>query len=156
MPYLMMLLLMLLGIFMMFVVLIQRGRGGGLAGALGGAGGQSAFGTKAGDVFTKITVVVAVLWVVLAGVSGILLRSTAEGRYTGGAAATAGDDLPIGGEAGGAIPPTRSGTEDSNTVGTGGDTEAIESTPDASESADDADDADASADGSTEAPESPN
>jgi len=33
-------------IFLILLVLIQRGRGGGLAGALGGMGGQSAFGTK--------------------------------------------------------------------------------------------------------------
>jgi preprotein translocase subunit SecG len=46
-------------------VLIQRGRGGGLAGAFGGMGGQSAFGTKAGDVFTKITIAVAAFWIVL-------------------------------------------------------------------------------------------
>ena len=39
--------------------MLQRGKGGGLAGALGGMGGQSAFGTKAGDLFTKITVGVA-------------------------------------------------------------------------------------------------
>lgn len=76
-------LLMLLGMFMMLVVLLQRGRGGGLAGAFGGAGGQSAFGTKAGDVFTKITVVVAVLWFILAGVSGMVLRGK-ESKFAGG------------------------------------------------------------------------
>ena len=84
MPTFMMILLMLLGLFMMLIVLIQRGRGGGLAGAFGGMGGQSAFGTKAGDVFTKITVVVAVLWVLLAGGSGIILRKDAQSRFTGG------------------------------------------------------------------------
>ncbi|MEM6366239.1 MAG: hypothetical protein AAF745_17550, partial [Planctomycetota bacterium] len=36
--------------------------GGGLTGALGGPGGQSAFGSKAGDTFTVITVVVASIW----------------------------------------------------------------------------------------------
>ncbi len=45
------------------LVLIQRGKGGGLAGALGGMGGQSAFGTKAGDLFTKITIGVATFWI---------------------------------------------------------------------------------------------
>ncbi|RLS51073.1 MAG: preprotein translocase subunit SecG, partial [Planctomycetota bacterium] len=44
--------LVLSSLFLILLVLIQRGRGGGLAGAFGGAGGQSAFGTKAGDVFT--------------------------------------------------------------------------------------------------------
>ena len=36
-----------------------------LAGALGGMGGQSAFGTKAGDLFTRITIGVAAFWIVL-------------------------------------------------------------------------------------------
>jgi preprotein translocase subunit SecG len=51
--------------FLIVLVLIQRGKGGGLAGALGGMGGQSAFGTKAGDLFTRITMVVAAFWIVL-------------------------------------------------------------------------------------------
>lgn len=71
-------LLLLTGLFLMLIVLLQRGRGGGLAGAFGGAGGQSMLGVKAGDTFTKITVVVAVIWVVLAGLSGIVLRSSNE------------------------------------------------------------------------------
>lgn len=57
--------LLLSGLFLILLVLVQRGRGGGLAGALGGAGGQSAFGTKAGDVFTKITIGVAAFWILL-------------------------------------------------------------------------------------------
>jgi len=52
-------------IFLILLVLVQRGRGGGLAGALGGMGGQSAFGTKAGDVFTKITIGAATFWILL-------------------------------------------------------------------------------------------
>jgi len=52
-------------VFLILLVLIQRGRGGGLAGALGGMGGQSAFGTKAGDLFTKITIGVATFWILL-------------------------------------------------------------------------------------------
>lgn len=72
-----MIVLLGLGGFMILLVLLQRGRGGGLVGALGGAGGQSAFGTRAGDVFTKITVVVATLWVITAGVGGIALRNAA-------------------------------------------------------------------------------
>ena len=76
--YLSMILLMLVGVMLIIIVLLQRGRGGGLAGALGGMGGQSAFGTKAGDVFTRITIVIAVIWVVLAGVSGFALRADAN------------------------------------------------------------------------------
>lgn len=52
-------------LFLICLVLIQRGKGGGLAGAFGGAGGSSAFGTKAGDVFTKITMITALIWIVM-------------------------------------------------------------------------------------------
>lgn len=58
-------LLVFMALFLIALVLIQRGRGGGLAGAFGGAGGQSAFGTKAGDIFTRITVMVASCWILL-------------------------------------------------------------------------------------------
>lgn len=67
--YLLMVVLFLLAIFLIVLVLIQRGKGGGLAGALGGMGGQSAFGTKAGDLFTRITIGVAAVWIVLCIIS---------------------------------------------------------------------------------------
>jgi len=57
-------LLFLISVFLIGLILLQRGRGGGLTGALGGAGGQSAFGSKTGDVFTKITVVAAGIWII--------------------------------------------------------------------------------------------
>ena len=62
-------------VFLILLVLVQRGRGGGLAGALGGMGGSSAFGAKAGDVFTKITVFVAAFWIILCIASAKLLTS---------------------------------------------------------------------------------
>jgi len=52
-------------LLLLFVVLIQKGRGGGLSGAFGGAGGHSAFGAKTGDVFTWITVVLAGLFILV-------------------------------------------------------------------------------------------
>lgn len=67
----------LVSIFLVLLVLVQRGRGGGLAGALGGPGGQSAFGTKAGDLFTWITIWVAVAWIVLCSLSVIVLKPRA-------------------------------------------------------------------------------
>jgi preprotein translocase subunit SecG len=57
--------LSLLAIFLILLVLVQRGRGGGLAGALGGMGGSSAFGAKAGDVFTRITIITASIWIAI-------------------------------------------------------------------------------------------
>ena len=58
-------LLFVLSLFMILLILVQRGKGGGLTGALGGPGGQSVFGSKAGDLFTRITVVVAAVWIFL-------------------------------------------------------------------------------------------
>jgi preprotein translocase subunit SecG len=52
-----------LGFILMVAVLIQRGKGGGLAGAFGGAGGSSPFGSRAADAFVKITLYLAAVWV---------------------------------------------------------------------------------------------
>src|SRR6478609_1086948 len=76
--------LTLLSLFMVLVILVQRGRGGGLAGALGGMGGQSAFGTKAGDMFTRITVVLALIWIILCAGQIPMLRAVSANRRTGG------------------------------------------------------------------------
>src|SRR5436853_4010796 len=54
---------LVVSLLMILLILIQRGKGGGLAGAFGGVGGSSAFGTKAGDIFTKITIGVAIGWI---------------------------------------------------------------------------------------------
>ncbi len=66
--------LVVCSLFLICLVLIQRGKGGGLAGAFGGMGGSSAFGTKAGDVFTKVTIVTAVIWFLLS-MSIVLLNN---------------------------------------------------------------------------------
>jgi preprotein translocase subunit SecG len=58
-------LLMLTAVFLIVLILVQRGKGGGLAGAFGGLGGQSAFGTKAGDLFTRVTMGAALFWIIL-------------------------------------------------------------------------------------------
>ena len=71
---------MFVGIFLIGLILLQRGRGGGLAGAFGGMGGQSAFGTKAGDIFTRITIGVAVFWIVLACVCILVVNSAVKNR----------------------------------------------------------------------------
>jgi protein translocase SecG subunit len=57
--------LILLSVFLIFVILLQKGKGGGLAGAFGGAGGSSAFGSRAGDTFTRVTIYVAIFWALL-------------------------------------------------------------------------------------------
>ncbi|HUY88518.1 MAG TPA: preprotein translocase subunit SecG [Pirellulales bacterium] len=83
----------LVALFLIVLILLQRGRGGGLAGALGGMGGQSAFGTKAGDMFTRITSGLALFWILLCVVA-VKYQSQAEDRFdaAAGAKATAGEE----------------------------------------------------------------
>lgn len=64
-PPLLNVVLLLVGLFLILLVLIQKGKGGGLAGAFGGSGGSSAFGSRAGDTFTRITIYVAAVWILL-------------------------------------------------------------------------------------------
>ena len=91
---LLMVLLLLTAIFLIVLVLIQRGKGGGLAGAFGGMGGQSAFGTKAGDLFTRITIGVAAFWIVLCIVSVIWLPKLTAGPMGPGRGATPRQSAP--------------------------------------------------------------
>lgn len=56
----------LLCILLMIVILLQRGRGVGLAGAFGGTGGHTAFGAKTGDVLTWVTIVLAAVLLLFA------------------------------------------------------------------------------------------
>lgn len=54
-------------ILLMIVILLQRGKGVGLAGAFGGAGGTSAaFGAKTGDFLTWVTIIGAGVLLVFA------------------------------------------------------------------------------------------
>ena len=78
-----------LSVFMIMLILVQRGRGGGLVGAFGGMGGQSAFGAKAGDLFTKITVVTVCIWIATAVLLLMSLKpgdTTGSGQFGGGKA----------------------------------------------------------------------
>lgn len=70
-------------VFLVLLVLVQRGRGGGLVGALGGPGGQSALGTKAGDVFTRVTIVVAAIWIFLCASAVRLLNPSNTSPLSG-------------------------------------------------------------------------
>lgn len=62
---------MIISIAMILLVLIQRPQGGGLSGAFGAGGGgggagQTAFGTKTGDVLTMATITIFVLFLITA------------------------------------------------------------------------------------------
>jgi len=67
-------LFLLCSVILVLLVLIQRGRGGGLAGAFGGPGGHSAFGTKTADVFIKATAVLGAIFFILAVVTALVMR----------------------------------------------------------------------------------
>jgi preprotein translocase subunit SecG len=69
-----MVLFLLTAVILSLLVLIQRGRGGGLAGAFGGAGGSSAFGTKTADIFIKATAVLGGVFFLLAIITAYLMR----------------------------------------------------------------------------------
>ncbi len=71
------LLVILIGLFLMLIILIQRGKGGGLAGAFGGAGGSSPFGSKAADQFVKITLWLAAIWVLVIMIHVKIVKSDA-------------------------------------------------------------------------------
>src|SRR6202790_2557495 len=71
-------LLLLVGLFMILLVLIQRGKGGGLIGALGGTGGSSPFGSRAGDQFTRLTIYVACIWLFLTMLQVKAVQNDAE------------------------------------------------------------------------------
>lgn len=60
-------------VLLIIVILLQKGRGGGLGAALGGIG-STAFGTKVGDVFTWVTIVLTALFLILAIGASLLFR----------------------------------------------------------------------------------
>ena len=110
-------LLALTATFLILLVLVQRGRGGGLSGALGGMGGQSAFGAKAGDVFTRVTIATALFWILLCVASVKLL---------GGSSDKLSDDM-------GASTPPPDGAVLTRPLGAPEDTEAAAEAPAASD-----------------------
>jgi len=102
-------LFLLVCFLLIVVVLLQKGRGGGLSGAFGGAGGHSAFGAKTGDFFTWVTVCLAGLFLLIAIVNNYTYRKvTVEtAAPPQPAQAPLGPGAPAGGEggAGGQTPP---------------------------------------------------
>jgi preprotein translocase subunit SecG len=70
-----MVLFLLTAVVLAMLVLIQRGRGGGLAGAFGGAGGSSAFGTKTADIFIKATAVLGGVFFLLAIITAYVMKA---------------------------------------------------------------------------------
>lgn len=60
-------------VLLILIVLLQKGKGGGLGAAFGGAG-SSAFGTRTGDVFTWVTIVLTGLFLLMAVTTNLTMR----------------------------------------------------------------------------------
>ena len=67
-------LFILVCLFLIFVVLIQKGEGGGLGGLAGGSAVDTAFGAKADMTWKRATFIAARLFIVLALTLGVLKR----------------------------------------------------------------------------------
>ncbi len=80
--------LIFVAIILILLILIQKGRGGGLSSAFGGSGGTTAFGAKTGDVLTWATAIIFGVFIVLAVALDLVVQSkypstappTASGR----------------------------------------------------------------------------
>ena len=60
-------------LFLLFVILLQQGKGGDIASAFGGGGSQTAFGARgSATVLTKATTILGALFLVGAFVLGVL------------------------------------------------------------------------------------
>ncbi len=66
--------LFLLSLFLVFLIMIQRGKGGGIAGSLTGTA-QSAFGARGGDMLMWWTIGFTGVWIVLSCVTIMLYSS---------------------------------------------------------------------------------
>ncbi|HOO77559.1 MAG TPA: preprotein translocase subunit SecG [bacterium] len=60
------------------IVLLQSGKGDGLAGVFGGGGGQAIFGARTGDLLTRSTTVLAVFFMLLSLILAVLSTNRGE------------------------------------------------------------------------------
>lgn len=96
----------LVALFLIGVILLQGGRGG-LGEALGGAAAQSLFGGGANTVMTKLTAIVAGVFMVTS--LSLAILSTKQGRSIIDRIPAAGDELPLPFPTEPAQPPMESG-----------------------------------------------
>jgi len=67
-------------VVLILIILIQKGRGGGLSAAFGGAGASSILGSKTGDFLTWVTIILVGLFLLLAVVMGKFYRPAPSDR----------------------------------------------------------------------------
>jgi preprotein translocase subunit SecG len=81
-------------LILILLVLVQKGRGGGLAGAFGGAGGNTAFGAKTGDVLTWATSIIFGVFLLLAIVLNLMTQSGTKQTATPATGTPANNSTP--------------------------------------------------------------
>lgn len=94
-------LFVLVSITLVLVVLVQKGKGGGLSGAFGGGGAGGLLGTKTGDFLTWFTIGLTAVFLFMAVLMAKYYRPTIEGGAPAGEAVQeapaevpAGTDVP--------------------------------------------------------------
>ena len=81
-----------IAILLMVLILLQRGKGVGLSGAFGGSGGgHAAFGSKAGDVLTWMTIILAGLFLLYSVLLNYVFVPTGPGLGGGTSGGTTPD-----------------------------------------------------------------
>ncbi|MBA62539.1 MAG: preprotein translocase subunit SecG [Planctomycetaceae bacterium] len=86
--------LFLLSLFLIFIIMIQRGKGGGIAGSLTGTA-QSAFGARGGDLLMWWTIGLTGVWISLSGITIFFYSSPmdeAQAEVGGATTQSDGDD----------------------------------------------------------------
>ena len=100
-------------IFLILLILIQKGRGGGLASAFGGGGGNTAFGSKTGDVLTWATSIAFGVFLLTAIALNRLADAHDRNSRPAPTATVPMGTIPVGGATqngpGGPIAPTKGG-----------------------------------------------
>jgi preprotein translocase subunit SecG len=71
-------------ILLILVILIQKGRGGGLSGAFGGGMAGGLLGSKTGDFLTWVTITMVAVFLVLAVLLAMFYRPPEVGDYGAG------------------------------------------------------------------------
>jgi preprotein translocase subunit SecG len=67
---------------LVFLIMIQKGKGGGLSAAFGGGGTSSLFGAKTGDVLTWVTIGLAGFFLLLCVLMGLYYKPTVTVQET--------------------------------------------------------------------------
>ncbi len=108
-------LFVLVSVVLVLVILLQKGRGGGLTAAFGGGMGGGLLGSKTGDFLTWVTIVLVGVFLMLAVLMGRFYKpgdpSMGGAAPTEAAQTTGGEPAPVPSQA------DANGTTDANTAG---------------------------------------